>query len=337
MVHETPPSALKLASARLAVDIANAVAALVRGEVIGLPTETVYGLAADASNAAAVQRIFALKGRPADHPVIVHIADASELPRWARDVPEAARTLAAAFWPGPLTLILPRQSSVHDAVTGGQDTVGLRCPAHPLALRVLRDFDGGLAAPSANRFGHVSPTNAAHVRAEFGDAVPLVLDGGDCEVGIESTIVAFTGARPRILRPGLITRTALEAAVGPVDVEVDSDSPRASGTLEAHYAPRTPMLLLARAALEAELGQQAALGKRVRVLVLGALPADAEGLALPARAAGYAHALYAAMRALDDGGQLLLVERPPGGEDWLAVHDRLRRAAAGAEPGDDVP
>ena len=337
MVHETPPSALKLASARLAVDIANAVAALVRGEVIGLPTETVYGLAADASNAAAVQRIFALKGRPADHPVIVHIADASELPRWARDVPEAARTLAAAFWPGPLTLILPRQSSVHDAVTGGQDTVGLRCPAHPLALRVLRDFDGGLAAPSANRFGHVSPTNAAHVRAEFGDAVPLVLDGGDCEVGIESTIVAFTGARPRILRPGLITRTALEAAVGPVDVEVDSDSPRASGTLEAHYAPRTPMLLLARAALEAELGQQAALGKRVRVLVLGALPADAEGLALPARAAGYAHALYAAMRALDDGGQLLLVERPPGGEDWLAVHDRLRRAAAGAEPGDDLP
>ena len=337
MVHETPPSALKLASARLAVDIANAVAALVRGEVIGLPTETVYGLAADASNAAAVQRIFALKGRPADHPVIVHIADASELPRWARDVPEAARTLAAAFWPGPLTLILPRQSSVHDAVTGGQDTVGLRCPAHPLALRVLRDFDGGLAAPSANRFGHVSPTNAAHVRAEFGDAVPLVLDGGDCEVGIESTIVAFTGARPRILRPGRITRTALEAAVGPVDVEVDSDSPRASGTLEAHYAPRTPMLLLARAALEAELGQQAALGKRVRVLVLGALPADAEGLALPARAAGYAHALYAAMRALDDGGQLLLVERPPGGEDWLAVHDRLRRAAAGAEPGDDLP
>ena len=337
MVHATPPSALKLASARLAVDIANAVAALVRGEVIGLPTETVYGLAADASNAAAVQRIFALKGRPADHPVIVHIADASELPRWARDVPEAARTLAAAFWPGPLTLILPRQSSVHDAVTGGQDTVGLRCPAHPLALRVLRDFDGGLAAPSANRFGHVSPTSAAHVRAEFGDAVPLVLDGGDCEVGIESTIVAFTGARPRILRPGLITRTALEATVGPVDVEVDSDSPRASGTLEAHYAPRTPMLLLAREALEAELGQQAALGKRVRVLALGALPANAEGLALPARAACYAHALYAAMRALDDGGQLLLVERPPGGEDWLAVHDRLRRAAAGAEPGDDLP
>ena len=337
MVQATPPSAPEPASARQAVDIANAVAALRRGEVIGLPTETVYGLAADASNAAAVQRIFALKGRPADHPVIVHIADASGLPRWARDVPEAARALAAAFWPGPLTLVLKRTDRASDAVTGGQDTVGLRCPAHPMALRLLRDFDGGLAAPSANRFGHVSPTSAAHVHAEFGDAVPIVLDGGDCAVGIESTIVAFTGARPRILRPGRVTRTALEAVVGPVDVGVDSDSPRASGTLEAHYAPRTPMLLLARDALEAELGQQAALGKRVRVLALGALPANAQGLGLPTRASDYAHALYAAMRALDDGGQLLLVERPPAGEDWLAVHDRLRRAAAGAEPGADSP
>ncbi len=318
--------------------IAEALDALRRGEVIGLPTETVYGLAADASNADAVRRIFALKGRPADHPVIVHIADASALRRWARSVPAPAQALAAAFWPGPLTLILPRQSSVADVVTGGQDTVGLRCPSHPLALCLLREFGGGLAAPSANRFGHISPTSAEHVRAEFGDDVPLVLDGGDCEVGIESTIVAFTGSRPRILRPGRITRAEIEAVVGTVDAGVDSGSPRASGTLEAHYAPRTPMLLLARAALEVEARQQAALGKRVRVLALDALPANVQGLVLPARAADYAHGLYAAMRALDEGGgQLLLVERPPAGPGWLAVQDRLRRAAAGAEPGDDSP
>jgi L-threonylcarbamoyladenylate synthase len=176
------------------------------------------------------------------------------------------------------------------------------------------------------------------VRAEFGDAVPLVLDGGDCEVGIESTIVELGAAGPRILRPGRVTRAQLEAVIGPVAIGAGADSPRASGTLEAHYAPRTPMLLLARGALVAEAAQQAALGKRVRVLALDALPADVEGLILPARAPEYAHGLYASMRALDEGGgQLLLVERPPDGEDWLAVNDRLRRAAAGAEAGDDSP
>lgn len=315
--------------------VAAAVAALRRGELVGLPTETVYGLAADAMNPDAVRRIFALKGRPADHPLIVHIADATQLPRWTRDAPEAARALAARHWPGPLTLVLPRAASVPLVVTGGQDTVGLRCPAHPLALEVLRAFDGGLAAPSANRFGRISPTSARHVREEFGERLPLVLDGGDCAVGIESTIVDLSGATPRILRPGQVSRAAIEAVIGPVAEGAASDSPRASGTLEAHYAPRTPMLLLPREALLREAREQATLGKHAMVLALGALPSGVPGCALPGDAAAYAHGLYAALRDLDAGGAaLLLVERPPAGVEWLAVHDRLRRAAAGAGDGD---
>jgi L-threonylcarbamoyladenylate synthase len=314
-----------------------ALAALRRGDVIGLPTETVYGLAADASRPEAVRRIFALKGRPADHPLIVHIAGAGQLDRWARDVPEAARTLAEAFWPGPLTLILRRQPAVPDEVTGGQDTVGLRCPAHPMALALLHEFDGGLAAPSANRFGHVSPTSAAHVYDEFGAAVPVVLDGGECEVGIESTILDLTGPVPRILRPGRITRAQIEAHVGAVAEGSDELSPRASGTLDAHYAPRTALLLLAREALLAEGVQQQALGKRVAVLALGTLPEGLQGVALPADADGYAHGLYAALRALDAlGANLLLAEKPPQADAWLAVNDRLRRSAAGAGLGRDA-
>jgi len=318
--------------------VAEAVAALRRGEVIGLPTETVYGLAADAGNAAAVAQIFALKGRPADHPLIVHVAGAEQLGDFCRALPPAAQALARAFWPGPLTLILPRAPSVPDIVTGGQDSVGLRCPAHPLALEVLRAFGGGLAAPSANRFGHISPTSAAHVRAEFGAAVPVVLDGGDCEIGIESTIVDLVSAQPRILRPGRITREQLIEVIGDVEAAPGADSPRASGTLEAHYAPRTPMLLLAREAMEREGAQQRALGQKVALLALGKLPPGFEGEALPDEAQAYAHGLYAALRALDAGGaHLLLVQRPPEGRDWFAVHDRLRRAAAGAAPVYDSP
>lgn len=318
--------------------VVDALAALRRGEVIGLPTETVYGLAADAGDAHAVARIFELKGRPADHPLIVHIAGAEQLPAFCRAVPPAALALAQAFWPGPLTLILPRAAAVPDAVTGGQDSVGLRCPAHPLALEVLRAFGGGLAAPSANRFGRISPTSAAHVRAEFGEAVPIVLDGGDCEIGIESTIVDLTSSQPRILRPGRITREQLMRVIGAVEDAPGADSPRASGTLEAHYAPRTPMLLLTREAMEREAAQQRALGQRVGLLALDALPAGFAGEALPAHADAYAHGLYAALRALDaSGAHLLLVQRPPEGSAWLAVHDRLRRAAAGAAPVFDSP
>jgi L-threonylcarbamoyladenylate synthase len=315
-----------------------ALAALRRGEAVGMPTETVYGLAADASSPEAVRGIFALKGRPADHPLIVHVADAGQLDAWARDVPDAARKLAAAFWPGPLTLILHKLPQVPDEVTGGQSTVGLRCPAHPVALALLREFGGGLAAPSANRFGHISPTTAAHVRDEFGDAVPVVLDGGECEVGIESTILDLSGDIPRVLRPGRITQAQIEAIVGEVAQGAGRDSPRASGTLEAHYAPRTPLLMLPRAALKAEAQQQETLGKRVAVLALADLPATLQGRALPADPVAYAHGLYAGLRAIDAlGANLLLVERPPDGPAWLAVHDRLRRSAAGATPGDDAP
>jgi L-threonylcarbamoyladenylate synthase len=315
-----------------------AVRALRAGEVIGLPTETVYGLAADALNPGAVEKIFALKGRPADHPLIVHIADAGGLAQWTRAPSVLAEKLAQAFWPGPLTLILPRHPRVPAVVTGGQDTIGLRCPAHPLALELLRAFGGGLAAPSANRFGRISPTTAAHVREEFGAEVPVVLDGGACEVGIESTIIDLGADPPRILRPGRISQAQIEAVIGPVARDANEHSPRASGTLDAHYAPRTPMLLLARPALEREAAEQRAFGKRVAVLAIDALPAGLSGLALPGEARAFAHGLYAALRQLDAGGeQLLLVERPPEGDEWLAVQDRLRRSAAGAGDEDDSP
>lgn len=308
-------------------ELANAVAALRAGAVIGLPTETVYGLAADAMNPAAVARIFALKGRPVDHPLIVHIAGSEALERFARDIPDSARQLAAAFWPGPLTLILRRHADVPDAVTGGQDSVGLRAPAHPLAQQLLRAFDGGLAAPSANRFGHISATRAEHVREEFGTQVPLVLDGGPCKVGIESSIVDLTAQPPRILRPGAISRAQIEAVIGPVAEGVDGDSPRASGTLAAHYAPRTPLRLLPRHAIHA--------ADHVQVLALDRLPTACDGIALPANPDAYAHGLYDALRRLDaGGGALIVVEQPPDTPAWQAINDRLRRSAAGAGAGD---
>ncbi len=304
-------------------EIDQAVAALRRGEAIGLPTETVYGLAADALDPVAVGRIFALKGRPADHPLIVHRPAGADLADWADPVPEAARRLAARFWPGPLTLILKRHVRVPDAVTGGQDTVGLRMPAHPVAQALLRAFGSGLAAPSANRFGRISPTRAAHVRSEFGAAVPVVLDGGDCAFGIESTILDLSGAAPRILRPGSISRADLEAVIGPVGQGAAAASPRVSGSLEQHYAPRTPTRLHARAAL-------ASAPADVRVLALDHLPHGCEGIALPAAPENYAQGLYAALRALDDAqARELWIEQPPADEAWLAVMDRLRRAAAG--------
>ena len=307
--------------------VTEAAAALRRGEVIGLPTETVYGLAADASNPAAVACVFALKGRPADHPLIVHLGGDTQLDAWACDVPAAARILAARFWPGPLTLVLPRAAHVLDAVTGGQDTVALRMPAHPLARAVLAAFGGGLAAPSANRFGRISPTRPEHVRAEFGDAVACILDGGPCAVGIESTIVDLSGATPRILRPGAITRGMLQAALGvPVEEGTRSDSPRVSGALPSHYAPTTPLALLDTAALTRRLGEPGTL-----VLSYSLEVPAAAGLRLPADAAGYAQGLYAALRALDArGARRLLVEQPPEGPAWAGVRDRLQRAAVAA-------
>jgi L-threonylcarbamoyladenylate synthase len=313
-------------------DIADAVAALRRGEVIGLPTETVYGLAGDASNAAAVRRIFATKGRPADHPLIVHIADVAQLGDWAADIPDVARKLAAAFWPGPMTLILKKADNVSALVTGGQDSIGIRIPEHPVALQLLRTFGGGLAAPSANRFGHVSPTTAQHVRDELGESVPIVLDGGPCSIGIESTIIDLTAEVPRILRPGQISRDAIAEVIGRVDEGQHTSSPRVSGALASHYAPRTPTESLPRSKLATRWRQCHDDGETALVLSIGALPAHTEGLALPDNPDDYARHLYAALRALDsEGADRILVERTPDSDAWRAISDRLQRASSEAD------
>ena len=321
-----------------ALDVARAVAVLEAGGLIGLPTETVYGLAADASSASAVARIFAAKGRPVDHPVIVHLADAAQMDDWAIDIPPAARRLAAAFWPGPLTLILKRAAHVQDAVTGGQASVGLRVPSDPLAHALLAAFaqaragrPAGIAAPSANKFGRVSPTTAQHVRDEFGAAVDLVLDGGQSVVGIESTIVDCTAERPRLLRPGAITREQVAAVLEQSVAVADAGgaTPRVSGSLEAHYAPRTPTRLVATEDLADALKRHA--DKRVALLAFSSADAPLRQITAPRQAQTYAHALYASLRELDAAGcDLLLVERPPAGAAWDAVNDRLRRAAFGS-------
>lgn len=317
-------------------EVSRAAAMLRAGELVAFPTETVYGLGADAANAQAVARIFAAKGRPADHPLIVHLPDASHLSRWARDIPPAAHDLAAAFWPGPLTLILRRHASVIDAITGGQDTVGLRVPRHPLALQLLGEFGGGVAAPSANRFGHVSPTTAAHVRDEFGPAVGMVLDGGPCAVGIESTILDLSGGVARILRPGMLDPAALAAVLGTVPVFGGSgESPRVSGSLESHYAPSTSLLLVNDAAVEGAAREALDAGRRV--IVFASRAATMVHPQLVWRLASveptrYAQELYARLREFDAlERDLILVVRPPDGEAWRAVADRLVRAATPAK------
>lgn len=304
------------------------------GELVAFPTETVYGLGADASNPAAVAKIFAAKGRPADHPLIVHLPDAGHLDAWAREIPVAARQLAAAFWPGPLTLILKRQPTVPDAVTGGQDTVGLRVPGHQLALALLTNFGGGIAAPSANKFGRISPTTAAHVRDEFGDAV-FVLDGGPCPVGIESTILDLSGDEPAILRPGGITPDAIGQVLGrPVAIATRASAPRVSGSLEAHYAPRTPVDLTPAEGLVGVVRE--ALARQTSIAVLASQPPALSHELLtwhqaPGLPAPFAQELYASLRRLDGlGVARIIIQQPPSDAAWAAVSDRLRRAAAGA-------
>ncbi len=314
-------------------DIAAAVRVLRSGGLVAFPTETVYGLGADASNPAAVARIYAAKGRPASHPVIVHIASAAEVPRWARDFPRHAQRLAAEFWPGPLTLVLPRAAGVPDTVTGGQDTVALRVPSHPVALALLSAFGGAVAAPSANRYGKVSPTRAEHVRAEFGDQVECILEGGDCEVGLESTIVSLVDGVPRLLRPGGIPRERIEAVLGPLAGSA-ADAPRVPGTVKSHYAPTAALELLDAGALDARV-RGVRSQDRIAVLARSAAPGDFEGrwFRMPADPAGYGHDLYAALRELDAGGATrILVERVPPGPAWEAVEDRLARAAAREAP-----
>jgi L-threonylcarbamoyladenylate synthase len=298
-------------------EVARAVGVLRAGGVVAIPTETVYGLAADVANPAAIARVYAIKGRPADHPLIVHAHDLDALDGYVVEITPALRALAARFWPGPLTAIVARGTRTPRSVTGGQDTVAVRVPAHPLAQAILAAFGGALAAPSANRFGRVSPTQAEHVRADLGTDVDLIVDGGPAQVGIESTIVDLTGAVPAVLRAGAITPSQLGDALGtPVVTRVGGDV-RAPGTLRSHYAPRARIVLTAAAARDDEAQRRSADGEHVAVLTL------------PDDAATAARTLYAALRALDaDGYDTIVATLPADTEANAAVRDRLTRAAA---------
>lgn len=325
------PHAIERAAQRLAA-----------GELVAMPTETVYGLGARADDDVAVARIFAAKGRPADHPLIVHVLDADSAAPFAANIPPVARRLMAAFWPGPLTVIVPRAAGMASAAAGGQDTVGLRCPAHPVARALLAAARAlgvaGVAAPSANRFGRVSPTLAAHVLDEFELGLPglLVLDGGECEMGIESSIVDCSRGHPVLLRPGVLTAAVIEAAAGEPLHAADLAAPRTSGTLAAHYAPRATVRLLSTGQLAAMVAKQLPAGVAVysrTVLLVGSV--DWRRMPDDARAA--AHELFAVLRALDAAGaQEIWIEAVPQTSQWDGVRDRLSRAAAAflsPEPG----
>lgn len=299
---------------------------------MAFPTETVYGLGADASNPAAVAKIFAAKGRPADHPLIVHIATADQMTNWAETVPETALRLAEAFWPGPLTIILNKKASVPSAVTGGQNTVALRVPANPVALQLLKAFGGGIAAPSANRFGRISPTQADHVAEELGDSVACILDGGPCNIGVESTIIDLTDEHPAILRPGRITRSQLKAVLH-TEIRLSPQTKiRAPGMLAVHYAPNTMALLCATDTLIAMIDDLCGKGKNIGILAfsqtVSPAPCPCQHLIrLPNQAEHYESALYSALRELDKLQlETILIEQPPDSEPWAAVNDRLGKA-----------
>jgi L-threonylcarbamoyladenylate synthase len=313
---------------------------LAAGELVAFPTETVYGLGADADSDAAVAKIFAAKGRPSDHPLIVHVADASHVDAFASDVPAFAHKLMQAFWPGPLTLILPRRDGVATAAAGGQATIGLRCPAHPVAHALLLACAAatppiaGLAAPSANKFGRVSPTTAEHVRSEFGNGL-LVLDGGSCRVGIESTIVDCTRGVPVLLRPGMLTREQIEAACGErlrAADEVAQAAPRASGTLESHYAPNARVRLMDAAALQTALDLLGADAAGIAIysrVILRTPSGKVLRRRMPDDATETARQLFAVLREFDaQGVGLIWVETPPDSPEWEGVRDRLQRASA---------
>lgn len=322
-----------MVTARLPQDeIDRAVEALREGEVVAFPTETVYGLGADAQNPEAVRRVFELKGRPATHPLIVHIDHPRMLERWALEVPASAQALAQRFWPGPLTLVLRRAPAVDLAVTGGQDTVAIRVPGHPVAQQLLRAFGSGIAAPSANRYGRVSPTRAEHVREEFGDAIKVILDGGDCKIGLESTIVSCVDEAPRVLRPGFITLSQLRAVVPQVQARGEAEAPRVPGSNTKHYSPSTPLSIVNSPALEEVVAQLTADHEKVAVLALRPPRAANKFMTwvnAGRRADAYTRELYVNLRALDKAGaREILVEEVPEGEAWDAVRDRLRRAAS---------
>lgn len=316
-------------------DIDHAASALRQGQLVAFPTETVYGLGADALNVRAVRRIFEVKGRPASHPLIVHLASVEELPNWSRFIPEGAWRLARACWPGPLTLLLKKSDRVPDATTGGLDSVGLRVPAHPVALELLRRFGGGVAAPSANRFGRVSPTCAAHVQADLEGDIDVLLDGGQCQVGVESTILDLSSGPPVLLRPGGVTAARIESLLGVALGRTPSEAVRAPGMLASHYAPRARVELVRDAELyerarELELG-----GERVALLLTGSRVGSTPEAAgnsilidLGASDDDAARALYAALREADCKGATVVLASPPAARGLgEALADRLAKAA----------
>jgi L-threonylcarbamoyladenylate synthase len=312
-------------------EIEKAVETLRAGDLVVFPTETVYGLGANASNPAAVRKIFEVKGRPADHPVIVHLDNPRYLHRWVSDVPPVAERLAGMFWPGPLTLILPKADNVNEIVTGGHDSIGIRIPSHPMAQQLLNAFGGGIAAPSANRYGRLSPTKPEHVRDELGDAVHVLLDGGDSPIGLESTIVSCLNNEVRLLRPGFITRSQIEQVVG--ELTVGGVAPRAPGERAQHYAPSTPLEIVALDDLEARAGEFVARHEKVAVLAMRP-PLHTTRYMTWINAGKkpdtYAHNLYNHLRTLDRAGCVrILVQELPQDERWAAILDRLQRASGG--------
>jgi L-threonylcarbamoyladenylate synthase len=312
-----------------------------RGGLVGFPTETVYGLGADALNESALRDLFAAKGRPADHPVIVHVGDASQIENYAADVPPSARKLAAAFWPGPMTLVLRRSSRISNLVTGGLDTVGLRIPSHPVAQALLREFAGPIAAPSANRFGRVSCTRAEHVLQELDGRIDLILDGGDCTVGLESTIIDVSRGEPAILRPGAVTAEQVTTIIGHAPSTQTAAAPRVSGSLPSHYAPQALVEIVTADQRQSRTAELRAGGKKIAILCqsphdFGAISSDVHVLRLPDSTDDLARSLYALLRRVDDlGCDVALVTLPPEAGIGAAIVDRLRRAAGPRN--DDFP
>lgn len=321
-----------------------ALALLRKGRLVALPTETVYGLAADASNEDAVAKIFHAKGRPSNHPVIVHIGSVNQLNEWATDIPDYAYKLAKAFWPGPMTLILKKQTQVLETITGGQDSVGIRIPSHPIMQKVLQHFHGGLAAPSANRFGHISPSLAKHVKESLGDKVDLIIDGGATSVGIESTIIDCTQDHPGILRPGMITADEIEKSTGLTLLQNHSETLRVSGNLKSHYAPGTKTYLVSTKELiqHIESNPSAVIISRSKPIINKVIVHDARlptrqaqhdgkqhWIIMPSDAQAYAHCLYEQLHYADQlDCDVILVENVPGTALWSGINDRLQKASA---------
>ena len=315
-----------------ATTIAEAVEILKQGGLVAFPTETVYGLGADAGNPEAVKKIFSAKDRPADHPLIVHIANPEQLSDWAQNIPQTAWDLAAKFWPGPLAIVLEKHPDVPLVVTGGQQTVALRMPDNPVALSLLKGFAGGIAAPSANRFNHISPTLAEHVISELGESVDMILNGGPCNVGLESTIIDLTGPQAKLLRPGHITPQQIEQVIHAPVIFPQQTGTRAPGMLEIHYAPTTPAVMCATHKINQDIAALREQGKKVGVLAHCERVLDRENtylLRMPDQPDDYGQVLYAALRKLDSMQlDIILVEQLPTVDSWIAVNDRLKKATA---------